>query len=70
MSRLARVRPINDDGGEPADAASDAPDSIWKGNDPSPFVMVDDCDATDIARDLCARGGGDSDVGAAFTLSR
>lgn len=70
VSRLARVRPKNDDGGKPADATSDVPESIWKGNDPSPLVIVDDCDATDIARDLCVRGGGESDVCAAFTLSR
>lgn len=64
MSKLARCLPreVKLDGGELA--ASElvlVPESIWKGNEPRPFDMVDSCDPVDIPSILrLGTGRGDS----------
>lgn len=40
--------------------------SIWKGNDPRPFDIVDDCDAVDIPSTFRLGGGGSGVSGGGF----
>lgn len=75
VSSDARWRPRNDDGGDDEDDALSVPfpESIWKGNDPSPVENADDCDATDMPAAFLFTGlggGGSGDTGASRMLSR
>lgn len=72
VSRLARWRPRKLAGGElgaPSAATGPLPESIWKGNEPRPFDIVDDCDAVDIPSCLRLGGGGSGESGVATVVS-
>ena len=60
VSKLARLRcvteplllELNDDGAVETLLASGAPESIWKGNEPSPLLAVEPFEATLMPRAL------------------